>query len=88
MNNIELNGLDIDEFMFELERHFFIRIWDHDASKIRTVGELFDYICDQIPRTKHLRFKNLVWDHYLKIIDTYSWKLDSAHIKRSTLIVQ
>lgn len=51
-DDIGADSLDVVEFIMELEEEFDIQIPDTDAEKIRTVGDVIDYIVAKLEERK------------------------------------
>ncbi|MCS7021187.1 MAG: acyl carrier protein [Gemmataceae bacterium] len=51
-DDIGADSLDVVEFVMELEDEFEIQIPDTDAEKIRTVGDVIDYIVAKLEERK------------------------------------
>ena len=52
-NDLGIDSLDIVELMFDLEKRFEIVIPDKDLLKIVTIGNLIDYLIEQLNTPAH-----------------------------------
>lgn len=66
-------GLDIVEMVMEVEAVFGIEIPDADAERLRTVGDLYQYLHSQIAPSEAPSagwpYAGELWERYLDVIE-------------------
>ena len=66
-------GLDILELVMALEKEFGLRLPDEELTRMRTVGELYDYIGRQLmPELIEPQggpYAGALWERYLDVVE-------------------
>ena len=66
-------GLDILEMVMALEKEFGLRLPDEELTRMRTVGELYDYIGRQIApgviEPQGGPYAGTLWERYLDVVE-------------------
>ena len=64
-------GLDIVEMVIEVETSFGITISDQDASQLRTVGDLYQYVAASVvPADESAKScEGALWERYLDVLE-------------------
>jgi len=66
-------GLDIAEMVMALERDFQVRLPEEELARIRTVGELYDCVVQQLGiagvPSQRGPYEGEVWKRYLDVIE-------------------
>lgn len=69
-------GLDIVELVMQVESVFGIEIPDADASKLRTVGDLYDYlvraVAPEVASPDGGPYDGELWERYLDVVEAES----------------
>lgn len=67
-------GLDIAEMVMAVERAFHVRLPEEELARIRTVGELYDCLVQQLGivgvPSQRGPYEGEVWERYLDIIES------------------
>ena len=65
-------GLDIVELVIEVETVFGVQVPDDDAARLRTVGDLYDYVARHLgPAVSSTGgpYEGELWERYLEVVE-------------------
>ena len=71
-------GLDLVELVMEMERAFAIEIPDRDAERLRTVGEMYDYVRERVAAGPDVElpsslpagpYEGPLWERFLDVVE-------------------